>query len=328
MNFWQKNSTLIIAASIFTCLLFLPSVILPSCPKGLINDSFPGRCGLYVDENQDRICDLSQTETTPTPQKTFNFSFAWPTAVFFIFLTTAIILAIKVKPALRLVLLGLSLVFGFFTFKNLCPIAFLQFLIIFKDQAVLNFFPFLIFLVVIISTIIFGRIFCGWLCPIGASQELLHKLTRLLKLKPPEVNKKVPPVFKLLPFFILLVIGFLVVRSGKTVFCQLDPFGYLFGLSTSLVLLAALAFLFFLSFFIFRPFCLFLCPLGAIFSGLAHVSIWRIKRNKKICSDCGICYQKCPVGAIDKNFKIDQKTCLRCQQCLTDCPKKALSYQP
>lgn len=333
-SFWKKNSILIIVAFIFTCLLFLPSIILPSCPKGLINDPSPGRCGLYVDENQDRICDLSQTNVAVGPSKSFSFSFAWQTAIILALLATAVILAIKVKPVFRLPVLGLSLIFAFVAFKNLCPIAFLQFLLIFKDKAVLNFSSFLIFLSVIISTIIFGRVFCGWLCPIGAVQEILYKLTRWLKLKPPDLTKKIPSSLKILPFFILTIIGFLVVRLGKTVFCQLDPFGYLFacppnwrGLSISLTLLAALLVLFFVSFFIFRPFCFFLCPLGAIFSALSSVSIWQIKRNKKTCLGCRICYQNCPVGAIDKNFKIDQKNCLRCQKCLVDCPQKALSYQ-
>jgi len=327
MSFWQKNSTLIIVAFIFTCLLFLPSVILPSCPKGLINDPSPGRCGLYVDENQDRICDLSQANVAVGPNKSFSFSFAWQTAIILTLLATAVILAIKVKPAFRLPLLGLSLIFALFTFKNLCPIAFLQFLLIFKDKAALNFFPFLIFLSVIILTIIFGRVFCGWACPIGAVQEILYRLVRWLKLKPPDLTKKIPSSLKILPFFILAIIGFLVVRLGKTVFCQLDPFGYLFGSSSSLILLGGLLALFFISFFISRPFCFFLCPLGAIFSALSSVSIWKIKRNKKTCLSCGICYQNCSVGAIDKNFKIDQRNCLRCQKCLVDCPQKALSYQ-
>lgn len=327
MNFFQKNSTLIIAGILLTILLFIPTHILPSCPKGLTNDASPGRCGLYVDENQDQTCDLSQTGTSVTPSRKFIFSFGWQAGVFLGLLVIAIILAVKAKPIARYFLLTISLFFGLWTFRNLCPIAFLQFLLILKDQAVLNLFPFLIFLATIISTLIFGKIFCGWVCPIGAVQEFVFQLPRWLKIKTPDLTKKIPPILKLSPFLVLTVVGLLIVRSGRTVFCELDPFAHLFGSPTNIALFSALIVLLIISFFIFRPFCIFLCPLGAIFSGLSEVSIIRIKRNKKLCSKCNLCIDKCPAGAINKKLKVDQKQCLRCQECLSFCPKKALSYK-
>lgn len=359
MSFFRKNSTLIIVGTLFAILLLIPSYILPSCPKGLVNDPFPGRCGLYIDENQDQLCDLSQTsssstdnEISPSPveekslsrrnqrsatlshrqagsseTRSFNLSFAWQAGVFLTLIIIAIASAVKAKSTFRYFLLAVSLLFGFWTFRNLCPIAFLQFLLNLKDQAILNLFPFLIFLATIISTLIFGRIFCGWICPIGAAQEFVFRLPRWLKIKTPDLTKKVPPILRFSPLFVLAVIGLLVVRSGKTVFCQLDPFAYLFGSSTNPVLLGVLIILFFISLFLFRPFCLFLCPLGIIFSALSEVSIMKIKRNKKLCSKCKICINKCPTGAISKELEIDQKQCIRCQECLSSCPKKVLTYK-
>ncbi len=326
MNFFQKNATFIIATILFTILLLIPAFIVPSCPKGLTNDSFPGRCGLYVDQSQDQICDLSQT-TTITPVKKFNFSFVWQTTIFLILLLAAIILAFQFKSIYRYSLLAISLAFAVITFKNLCPIAFLQFLLILKDQATLNIFPFLIFLSVIISSLVLGKVFCGWICPIGAAQELVYRLPRWLRLKVPNLTKKVPPRLKYSPFLILAIIGFWVIRSGQVKFCELDPFAFLFGNSTSLILLGALIILLVIGFFIFRPFCFFLCPLNVILMALSEISIFRIKKKKKLCNKCLICYQKCPAGAINKKLRIDQKTCIRCQDCLSSCPQKALSYK-
>jgi len=326
MNFFQKNVTFIIAAVLLTILLLIPSYIVPSCPKGLTNDPFPGRCGLYVDENQDQICDLSQT-TTIAPVKRFNFSFGWQTGVFLTLFVSAIILTFKAKSTYRYLLLALSLAFALFAFKNLCPIAFLQFLLILKDQAVLNLFPFAIFLSAIISSLVLGRVFCGWVCPIGAAQEFFYRIPRWLKLKTPDFTKKIPPMVKYSPFLVLGILGLWAIRSGQVKFCQLDPFAFLFGGSTSLVLFAALVAILLISLFLFRPFCIFLCPLGALLSALSEISILRIKRNKKLCSKCQVCIQKCPAGAINKKLKIDQKACIRCQDCLNSCPKKALSYK-
>jgi ferredoxin-type protein NapH len=326
MDFFQKNATFIIATILLTILLLIPASIVSPCPKGLINDPYPGRCGLYADKTQDQICDLSQT-TTIAPVSKFNFSFAWQTGVFLTLFGVALVLLFKAKPIYRYLLLAISLALAIITFKNLCPIAFLQFLLILKDQATLNLFPFLIFLSVTISSLILGKVFCGWICPIGAAQELAYRLPRWLKLKVPDLTKKVPPSLKYSPFLVLGLIGLWVIRSGQVKFCQLDPFASLFGGSASLILLGALIILLIVGLFFFRPFCLFLCPLNALLMALSEISIFRIKKKKKVCNQCQICHQKCPTGAIDKKLKIDQKTCIRCQECLMSCPKKALSYQ-
>jgi len=330
MDFIRNNTSFIVTAILLTILLLLPSYILSSCPKGLTNDTFPGRCGLYTDKDQNQVCDLSEVTASDMqePIKTFNLSFGLPVGAF----TTLLVLAtaflfLKVRSSYRYLLLAFGLIIGFFSFKNICPIGFLQYLLILKEGATLNIFLFVLFLLTIISAVLFGRTFCGWVCPIGAIEEFLFRIPRWLRIKLPDFTKKLPSRIKYLPLVFLVIGGFLVVKTGTTLFCKLDPFGFLFGFSTSKLLLGALVILFIISFVIFRPFCLFLCPLGGIFFALSSISIWRIKRKTEDCAACSTCFYKCPTGAINEDLKIDQKQCLRCFECLHNCPLGNISYE-
>jgi polyferredoxin len=73
---------------------------------------------------------------------------------------------------------------------------------------------------------------------------------------------------------------------------------------------------------IFRPFCRFLCPLGAIYSLFNRISIIQIRRDKHLCNDCGACKKNCPMRA--ENTQSPE--CIRCGKCAKECPAKALRW--
>ena len=189
-----------------------------------------------------------------------------------------------------------------------------------------------------------GRFICGWLCLFGLIQELLYKIP-LPKLKLP---KKLDRVLRYLKYAVLLILVFLLplfwrseLGIGEPFFCKyLCPVGTLEG-GVPLVLLqeqlrAAVGTLFHWKFtlmamvllssvFIHRPFCKYLCPLGAFYALFQKVSILRMGLDKNKCVSCGKCEKACPMGvAVTKDP--NSAECIRCGACVRACPAGALSF--
>ena len=257
--------------------LLLPGRLSPTCPKGLTLDPIlGGSCSLFIDQNTDGVCDLVQRATLQQSNE-FDFSHLKEFIIFAFLLIAAIFLNWK-KPKNLQILRSLFLVlgllyFGFLLRQALCPIATLQMVFVLKDRIVLAFFIFLIFLLPILTTLLFGRIFCSFLCPLGAIQELIFRIPRKF-LKIP-VLTKIPRILFYLPCLILFFVALGSAYFSTAVFCKFDPFGTLFGCNPTSWKIVILGVLFSFSLFIFRPFCQFLCPLGVIFKILSKFQIFK-----------------------------------------------------
>lgn len=177
---------------------------------------------------------------------------------------------------------------------------------------------------VTILTIIGNKLFCGWNCPVGALQELLHRIP-----VPKGLKKKLP--FKMtnsvrIIFFVLFIA--LLFTAGFSIYEYVNPFEFFhwgFGLMAIIPLAVSLI----AAIFIFRPFCYFICPLG-LYTWLAEqVSIVRIKVDKEKCTDCGICTEMSPcptIPSILEERKI-RPDCHPCGRCIEVCPENALSFR-
>jgi len=188
-----------------------------------------------------------------------------------------------------------------------------------------------------------GRLVCGWLCPFGLIQDLLHKIPFPKKWKTFRGDKLLRKLkYIILLVFVILLPMFLVdvLGQGAPYFCKLlCPAGTLEG-GIPLVLLnksmrSALGWLYawknvllaitiFLSIVIYRPFCKYICPLGAIYSVFNPISVFKYQVDEKKCTHCGACAKVCKMQ-IEPVQNANHPECIRCGQCRKACPTKAIT---
>lgn len=188
-----------------------------------------------------------------------------------------------------------------------------------------------------------GRFVCGWLCPFGLVQELLHKIPFPKKLKTFKGDKLLRKLkYVILVVFVILLPMFLVdlLGQGAPYFCKLIcPVGTLEGGIPLTILneslrgaigwlytwkVAILAVVLVLSVIIYRPFCKYICPLGAIYSVFNPISVFRYRVDKEKCVGCGACAKACGMGC-DPVQNANHAECIRCGKCKQVCPTGAIS---
>ena len=202
--------------------------------------------------------------------------------------------------------------------------------------------PYYVFGIIMLYGLMFGRWICGFLCPFGLIQELFHKIPTP-KLKKGRITR-VLSFFKyvvLVFFVILLPLAYAFRNFPLPGFCKyICPAGTLEGamglLSNSvnegyLRMLGPLftwKFLLMVSIlvacvFIFRFFCRFLCPLGALYGLFNRISLVGVKLNRGACTDCGLCVGKCKMDI----KHVGDAECIQCGECMGVCPTKAISWK-
>ena len=195
----------------------------------------------------------------------------------------------------------------------------------------------------ILLGVLLGRFICGFLCPFGWFQELLHKIPgkklSARKLKPLTFIK-----YGVLVIMVILLPALVVndVGMGEPFFCKyLCPQGVLEGALPLAVadegIRAALGVLFswklavllsvaILSVLFYRPFCKWLCPLGAFYALLNKVSLIGMKVDGNKCVSCGKCAKACRMD-VDVTKTPDHTECIRCGMCVKACPVEAVSFR-
>jgi len=188
-----------------------------------------------------------------------------------------------------------------------------------------------------------GRFVCGWLCPFGLIQDLLHKIPFPKKLKAFRGDKLLRKLkYVILLVFVILLPMFLVdvMGQGAPYFCKLlCPVGTLEG-GIPLVLLnksmhSALGWLYawknvllavtiILSIMIYRPFCKYICPLGAVYSVFNPISVFKYRVDESKCTHCGACARTCKMR-VDPVQNANHPECIRCGLCKKVCPTGAIS---
>lgn len=264
--------------------------------------------------------------TEKTWSEAFKDVFSQSYVIVYILLTLfAYIAFIKGQKWWRYVSLTFSMVYlGFFL--GLCPSALgsLQTLLREGTEVKTHLINYAILGVPLVSTIFFGRLFCGWVCPMGAVQQLIYRKDIAIK-----VPQKLHNILKYFKYLVLAVTVFAVLYSGVNVFCEIDPFKSLFNMQIEPIPTTLLVILLLASLVIFAPWCKYVCPLGAFLSLFA-----KITRNKfditSTCKNCKACSKTfCEYKAIDDGEVapvINDMECVRCGECKLKCPKKSIVY--
>lgn len=185
-------------------------------------------------------------------------------------------------------------------------------------------------LALVLNAFIFGRFFCGYICPIGGSQDFSKYLGRKLGFREIRIPKTKSFKLEYIKYIVLiLAIVFSILGVGNFL-ARLSPWiGFLnifMGLTLSYGLVVFCIILF-LSLFIRRPFCRGLCPLGAFFSLITALGFTKII-NDKDCKACFVCLAECPVGiteAIDNQISPECVNCLKCVE--KNCIKNDSGFQ-
>ena len=172
----------------------------------------------------------------------------------------------------------------------------------------------------VVTTLLFGRVFCGFLCPFGALQDLITRIVprRLQRSFPQRIHDKAIYVKY---GILLLIVGLAAVPAQISVYQYFEPFGTVFYLSSSPLLWSIAGGFLVASAVVPRFYCRYACPLGAALGVASFLSIFRIRRVEQ-CAPCKVCEQACPTGAI-RGAEIDFKECVRCNVCETKLLTKA-----
>lgn len=197
--------------------------------------------------------------------------------------------------------------------------------------------PAYVFGIIILFGLLLGRAICGFLCPFGLIQELLYKI-RTPKLKKSNVTRvlsyfkyvllailiAVPIIYTTVPAFCKYIcpagtlegaVGLLSNAANADFYGML---GYLFSWKFCLLVVFIVA-----SIFVYRFFCRFFCPLGAIYGLFCRISLLGIKLDKSKCVDCGACLTACKMDI----KRVGDHECINCGDCIPACPTKAISWK-
>ncbi|NMC56844.1 MAG: 4Fe-4S binding protein [Eubacteriaceae bacterium] len=182
---------------------------------------------------------------------------------------------------------------------------------------------------IFILTILFGPVFCGWVCPLGSAQEWIGKLgRRIFKNK---YNKFVPlkidKIFRYFRYFVFVWVIYVTARSGQLLFSSIDPYNALFTFWSNEVALPSLIILvitLLFSLFVERPWCKYACPYGALLGLFNKVRVFKIRRNPNNCIQCKECDSVCPMNIeISQKETVTNLSCISCMECTSEltCPE-------
>ena len=209
-----------------------------------------------------------------------------------------------------------------------CPIGSLQ-----SELAAYKFrFPYYVLGMLLLMGVLFGRFICGFLCPFGMIQELLHKIPSR-KVKKSKVTRMLSYVkYIILAVFVIIVPLTALVPGFCKYICPMGTLtagvplaianpmirsivGWLFSWKMLLLIAIVVSCI-----FAFRSFCRFLCPLGALYSLFNRIAFARMDVDPEKCTRCGTCRAFCGMDI----QQVGDHECIQCGECKAVCPHGAI----
>ncbi len=191
---------------------------------------------------------------------------------------------------------------------------------------------FVVLAVLIILTLIFGRIYCSIICPLGIMQDIYNWLGgKFKKNRFSYVKEHKWLRYTVCAIFVVcLIVGFAPVTT------LLEPYSnygrivtsfYMRNVTISIIAWVVMLILGVLAFLYGRAYCNSICPVGTILSFFSRFSLFRVRFDESKCKHCGLCEKNCKSRAIDsKAGKVDYSRCVVCGDCTAQCKFDALHY--
>ncbi len=183
--------------------------------------------------------------------------------------------------------------FGFFREGCICSIGAIQnvTLALFDQTYAIPLVALAFFLLPLLFSLFFGRVFCAGVCPLGAIQDLVL-------IRPIKVPYWLQQALSLFAYVYLGAAVLFAALGSAFIICEYDPFVSFFRLSGNLSILLLGTFLLVIGLFVGRPYCLYLCPYSVILRFLSRFSQWNVIVTPDSCVTCQRCEDACPYGAI------------------------------
>ena len=236
-----------------------------------------------------------EVPTAQNPRPRSVFMEYLDVGILLIFLALATFLALKVRSrTLIFWLMTASLLyFGFYRKGCICPVGSVQNLVLglFDPAYTIPVTAFLLFLLPLVFSLLFGRTFCAAVCPLGAMQDLFL-------LRPIKMPGWLSRGLGVLPVLYLGLTVLFAATGAEFLTCRFDPFVTFFRFDGNFgVIVYSLIFLLTAT-VIPRSYCRFLCPYGLLLRLVSRFSRWHVKITPDECIQCRLCVKSCPFDAI------------------------------
>ncbi|MDZ7724457.1 MAG: 4Fe-4S binding protein [candidate division KSB1 bacterium] len=217
-----------------------------------------------------------------------------------------------------LFLLGAVIFFGFLNGGCPCMISSFQNSVLAGLGETVRWYQPLWFLGLIPLTYVFGRVWCGWVCHLGAVQEFLYRAPGVKRFQSSRIQRSLK--IAQIVLFAALVTQLIITRTNE--FIHYDPFKVIFNLMAgNTISLVLLALLLITSLFIYRPFCRGACPVGLVLGWIGKLpGALRLAAGAD-CTACKACSRQCKMLAIGVDIEMNCQECLMCGECLDHCRK-------
>jgi len=267
--------------------------------------------------------------------------FHWTITILLLTILAGIFVRFESTRKLRTLFLVASIfILGFYKQAcSVCPINGIENILLFASGYEVDFRNLLWFIAIIPITYVFGKVWCGWICHLGAIQEFIY-LPRKIKIF---ASSKAQKIFRITRTILLLVLIVQLAIMGTKYWCKIDPFlnifdfknffGYLISTNNYdielIIIITLILYVLISSVFIYRPFCRTMCPIGLVLGWITRIPGASIIGIKGDCISCKICNTSCEIDAITRDTKtsiIYNPDCNSCGKCIDSCPQDGISF--
>ncbi len=208
-------------------------------------------------------------------------------------LASVLVLKVRRRWPIFVLMLACLAYFGFWRWGCVCSIGAIQ--NVSQSAADANYtLPLVVaafFILPLLAALLFGRTFCAAVCPLGAVQDLVG-------VAPQRIPRWLEHALGMLAWLYLIVAVLLAATGAAYIICRYDPFVGIFRLAASWQMIVLTVCVLAIGVFIARPYCRFLCPLGALFRLTSSCSAGHARITPDECIQCRLCQDACPYNAI------------------------------